>query len=292
MISSANYGFYLNKDVFDSVYPSRMPKLLINKETVKATFVNGIPCGFDIENEVMFKLLAEIAFAEHSVNILTSPGSAFNSFITDSVPDLFSFGFSLQKLENKFGKESQEMKCAVGLVDEAMKKLVTGLQSLYHNSVLVEGVFVEHSPIPASTIDVVKNALPAGLVKRSKVGELYPNVYLTEKVSEERKEKLASSLNKFLSPLSLEAEVMPEVQYLEIQNSYKLAETLRATTTNISETATFQIVLWTAIGLGIAAVAASLVMTTIDPSTDQLLYMHDVNHPNPKMQGSSSSSTM
>jgi len=290
--SSGNYGFYLNEEgVFESVYPSKPAKMLVNKETVKAVFGEVIPCGFNLEDGVELNLVGEVAFARILVDSLVVPGSEFAKYLDDEVPDMYSVGFSgLKGIEKKYGKDSKEVKCAVGLVDEAMKKVVEGMKGVYgEGKVLVEGVFVDLGGGVEGNVNGVKSAVAGieAVEMKDQIGELYPNVYLSGKISAERKEKLCLSLTTSLSGLSLQVEEMPEPLFAEMKNSYQLVEKARRDDSNstiMTDMEVFQTVLWSSIGLGIAAVAGSYIMLTIDPSTDALLYTHDINHPNPKAQ--------
>jgi hypothetical protein len=285
---SNNYGVYLKHGKnATSVYAKGNGKFSITYEQISEIFggetVQGDKCSLSMNKEAEFGLLAEVAFVEYVVRMLNADHE-INALTVDDVPDMFSFGFTgLNKIEATYGADSAEMKCALDLVDSTMSKAIEGIKSVYGN-ILTEALVVspDGDKISTEVIDKLKEAVPAGLIERSNIRKFYPNLYLTESIPAAKKERLCASISNALADLHMEAVCMPEPAFAMDAESMKVLQSTRATTNETSEAAIFQIVLWSSVGLIGATAFGSYFMFTIDPSTDTLLYSHDINHPNPK----------
>eukprot|EP01089_Gocevia_fonbrunei_P023268 TRINITY_DN973_c0_g2_i1.p1 TRINITY_DN973_c0_g2~~TRINITY_DN973_c0_g2_i1.p1 ORF type:complete len:437 (+),score=139.01 TRINITY_DN973_c0_g2_i1:288-1598(+) len=288
--NSNNYGVYLRfGQNATSVYAKGNGKFSITYEQISEIFggetVEGEQCSLSMNKDADFGLLAEVAFVEYVVRMLNADHE-INALTTDDAPDMFSFGFTaLNKIEAVYGADSAEMKCALNLVDSTMSKAIEGIKSIYGGKILAEAVVVSPNGDKISTevADRLRKAVPAGLVEGSNIKKFYPNLYLTESISSAKKERLCASISNALVDLDMEAVCMPEPAFAMDAESMKVMQSIRADSGNeTSEAAIFQIVLWSSIGMIGAVAFGSYFMFTIDPSTDTLLYSHDINHPNPK----------
>eukprot|EP01088_Endostelium_zonatum_P012815 TRINITY_DN270_c0_g1_i1.p1 TRINITY_DN270_c0_g1~~TRINITY_DN270_c0_g1_i1.p1 ORF type:complete len:512 (-),score=125.97 TRINITY_DN270_c0_g1_i1:169-1704(-) len=274
---SANYGYYLAKDKIATVYDN-VNKLPINKEHIKTFYSNNAPCGLSFDDATDFNLIAEIAIPQLLIQALTVPGSEMARFTRDNIPDLFSFGFSsLKNFGAKHGLESDAMKCAVNSVDKSIAAVIAAVNQIYGQNVLAE-VATINVQSAVEPVAVVKSTLKSLVEGNRTVGLLMPNVYLTQRLSADRLERIVDNLNKALENTGFEAVTMPEPHFEEHYVAYRLVEAKRAAANNtMTNAGLLHTCLWTGVGLGAALFGGAYFMFSIDASNDPELYKMDIN---------------
>jgi len=212
--------------------------------------------------------------------------------------DLYSVGFwSLGWLEKRYGRDSLQVKVAFGALADAALKLAQQLEHLYDGMILEEMLFVSNPFTSSSRVKEIKDTLnkniPAShLSKQFSLERYYPNVYLNDYsnnlgnsdlsvpndfcvlISDTLQQKLDLKFNKG----DVEAVCVPARTENEVVVDRRKRDVIEAS--EDTEAATFQVALWVTIALFIAFGLGSVVMLTVDASTDSLLYAYDINHPN------------
>jgi len=225
--------------------------------------------------------------------------------------DYYSIGFwSLGWIESRYGRESIQMKVAFNAIADAALKFTQKLEQFYDGLILEEMLFVANNNNNAAAAssrvkqikEIIKKNIPRSHVsKKYSVDRFYPNLYLNP--LGDNSDPIASSdyCVMISDNLQLEFDLKfseGEVQALCVASSSSNKLLKRQTSSSVpaagssgagasdgsnsddAEAGTFQIALWVTVALFIAFGLGSMVMLTVDASTDSLLYAYDINHPN------------
>lgn len=289
--TSTNYGFFWNGRAFESVYTDKtkytasFDDLLDTLTQLQGSVsLSGGDLAVNVEGQQIFlnlaeptvtALFAEASYALFLTNALTT-NEELKALVADGVADFFSFGFSIKDLQNKYGKESSEMKAASMLIESVIAAVSEKLSTLYQGKLLAEVIYLGSSAEAAGVerqqiIEKTRSTLISQIADED-LAAFYPEVYLNKELQSEQKEEACSFLQQVLSPAEVEVHCLPDPSAFR---------SLRADLGNSSgdgdgklddEIAIFQIVLWSSIALIFATFWAAAVMFTIDASKDTMLY--------------------
>eukprot|EP01090_Pellita_catalonica_P013852 TRINITY_DN3381_c0_g1_i1.p1 TRINITY_DN3381_c0_g1~~TRINITY_DN3381_c0_g1_i1.p1 ORF type:complete len:516 (-),score=90.33 TRINITY_DN3381_c0_g1_i1:30-1577(-) len=290
-----SFGLYWEGSAFDSIYEDKIPQLLLSRDSILSAFVadgtietdslffyitvEGERVGFDLRKD--FGLLSEVAVVEAFAARLADH-EFFDELTKDSAQDFYSFAFSaVGQIEAAYGEHSRQFVAAMHLVNNAIEQVFEAVDSVYRN-VVKEIVRVPATPQQSLLADEINSklakSLPSDKTPVYNTQTFYPQVYL-ENVEEDKVRKtVCEDLEQSLTDFGVEVECMPAPS--PIYNSI-MDELEASSSEGDSDTATYQIAVWTTVGLIFAFAAGSYTMTFVDASTDSLLYANDINHPSP-----------
>jgi len=228
-----------------------------------------------LENLLFF---AELKLAASLTDSLRT-NEKIHDLINDDISDLISFSFStLEGIRNVYGSESVQMKVALRLVDSVLEKLSQNLPNLYNGE--VASVILGISSKPAMQLEPTlrKKIIDSPYVVLEHFESYLPSVYLLPFVSESEHKAVCDSLKE-------EREVVCKFA-TTTRRSYSLRQasvtpnvTMPKNTTNspglqltADQVAEFQIILWSAILIGVIILSVSYCMFSINNEGDTILF--------------------
>jgi hypothetical protein len=250
--------------------PAVTDKLTFDASTssVVADFAShGCVCTFDLLKKVDFTFFAEIELFRAVVEeIKNMPASQDNS------ADMISFVFSsLRAIQTKYGQTSQQHKAALVIIDSVLVELVAEVKNIYgDNKVATEIVFLGQSAYTTlqqnkiaqeAVYRYVKNYVPT----RSTFNKFFPAVYAPVC------DTVQQVVDRF-PQWELQTECSSHLQ------SRNMLESNGTVFNPYPDYASFNIVLWSSIGLGLALAGTIYALCAMDIGADSFLY----RTPNPK----------
>jgi hypothetical protein len=290
-----NIAFSMKGHQFASLYPSAqthlelsfsdivhvlrsegLPKLVAsaqmkyNKDNTLTVTVGDASATFHLDVEESMALFAELAFADHLLYQLRH-APALSALVADNAPDAFALTFaSLKGLRNKFGAASAEVKVAMRLLDQAVPALVDRFAALYNDRLVAEIVVLggERQPFSANVIATLERVMPTEVSDA-----FFPAVYASQ--SGVDVQAVCAALRTEFSGNKEARVVCQEQKASFLSTGEQLFQTAAATAAaapSEADIATYQIVLWSSVGLVLALALAINLLCSMENKQDTMLY--------------------
>jgi len=230
---------------------------------------------FDMNKKETFEFFAEIELLNVLVEVLKD-NADLKAKVADSLPDLFSFAFSsLKGLKSKYGVDSHQFQASVYILDSTLYKVINEMSEMYNGRLSAEVVFMGVSPYTSLSQDKQRIKEVFSLVKNDVVSKesfeaYFPTIYL---INPDKQEAICNKLKSALDSSNLKVHCPVHTGYYVESFYNKLADDSNGTTPTKSDAAaSFQVILWSSIGLVLVIYAAVYALYNMDVGSDSLIY--------------------
>eukprot|EP01087_Luapelamoeba_hula_P002993 TRINITY_DN1281_c0_g1_i1.p1 TRINITY_DN1281_c0_g1~~TRINITY_DN1281_c0_g1_i1.p1 ORF type:complete len:536 (-),score=72.89 TRINITY_DN1281_c0_g1_i1:70-1596(-) len=271
--TAQNYGMFFDGSSFATVYPERVMQLdFASPAELLASY--PLPSALDQSVEEVAALISEVAFVMALPDRLNSDAN-LKALVDDSTPDYYSFAFSgLKAIRTKYGASSTEYAAALALVDAAIAKMVNFVESAYPSQTLVSLVALPVPTVPEHlNVIVEKASVTLENMLAVSVDNHFPQLYFAASVTSEQRETACAMLSEVLAGVDAQVYCLPMSDAFAAKSSLsRRQDVAEEEATADDEYSSFQIVLWSAVGLIHLTLAACGLMWTIDASGDTMIY--------------------
>jgi len=252
-----------------------LPKLassaqLQYKDRALTVTIGDASATYHLDVEESMALFSELVFADHLVRQLRD-APALAQLVADNAPDAFALTFaSLHGLRRKFGAASAEVKVAMRLLDQAVPALVDRFAALYDDSLVAEIVVLgaERQPFSSNVIATLERVMPTEVSDA-----FFPAVYASQ-AGVDMQAVCAALRSEFNG--NKEARVVCQQQQASFLSTDAQLFQAAAATANAApseaDIATYQIVLWSSVGLVVALALAINLLCSMENKQDTMLY--------------------
>jgi len=151
----------------------------------------------DLQSPADYAFLAELQF------LYSLPDQLQTTTLLDNNPDLYTLTVaSTTGLVEKYGRDSQEVRAALNLLDAALPKIVNKFSSLYTNPITTQIVLLGSHPSSLQSADIrdVLEAIDHVLPTQEGLKEFFPSLYLENAKAIRLCESESESLNLAVKP--------------------------------------------------------------------------------------------
>jgi len=185
------------------------------KVSFPTTWGNGQETAtFDLQSLADYTFLAEIQF------LFSLPNNLETTTLLDNNPDLFTLTVaSITGLVEKYGRDSQEVRAGLNLLDAALPKIVNKFSSLYDASttpIISQIVLLGSHPSSLQSADIrdVLEAIDHVMPTQEGIKEFFPSLYVENAKAIRLCESESEALNLAVAPFgfSVYCPWMPEAR--------------------------------------------------------------------------------
>jgi len=268
-----------------SLFSSLPVSVSIRQDQVTVAFPSTWGTGndetsFDLQAKADYAFFAELQYMYELPGLLSS-----NGLQSDNSPDLISLtAASLTGLIEKYGRESQEVRAAMHILNAALPKILNKYYTLYDDGVIGEVVLLGSHAASFQTSDTreLLQALSSIMPKQDGIKDYFPSLYLDDTTAT----RLCSSEHEVL-PLTVQpygySVYCPWLSLATRKTSFAIhpyvlmassgaARNSTNSTVTDSDIQIFQVVLWISIIMAYALYWAIYTIGFMSFKKDTLLY--------------------
>lgn len=239
---------------------------------------------FDMSKKEDFSLFAEV----DAVFELLKELSKDPTLVNDGIPDIFAVTISsLKAVRHRYGEDSLQAQGAAILLKGVLPKITSQFAKLYHGNAVIEVLTLEwqgnlSDKYPQALEQVYKHLQPH---LQSQSLQMFqhdlPGVNLKDDLDELVKDSLCGSLQSKLLTMQPNLKVTCLGPHHRVRRDAELSDSPKNTIPFDLKTlviydstfpVAFNIWLWLVIGLALALYVISLVLWTMDPGRDSIIY--------------------
>jgi len=272
-----NQAFYWSSDSnrFDSIFGNNLGSEQLSRADIVtlASKRNNIAL-FDLKSQEDFLFFAELEMVQSVVADLSS-NAKLSALAADSTPDAFTFVFSsLKDLIAKYGASSPQATTAATLLNELISQVVENINTVYNQKLASEILVLAPSASDRMKVDpirqVVYSAIQSQVVSKEVFDAFFPSIYVKEGLDVDV--VCATVSTKLPAGYTAHCNTFDYTMFGLEKQTGNTSNTTNTTDSSNSSAATFQIVLWVSILLGLTLAAVIYGMCTLSDGDDSLLY--------------------
>jgi hypothetical protein len=235
---------------------------------------------FDLQSPADYTFLAEVQY------IYSLPRRLESMTLLDNSPDLYTLTVaSVTGLVEKYGRDSQEVRAALNLLDAALPKIVNRFSALYETSavpsaMISEIVLLGSHPSSLQTADTreILEAIDHVMPTQEGIKEFFPSLYLENSQAIRLCESGSEALSLAVKPFGYsvycpwEAVAKKSLASFQPMSLFALAANTSNSTVTSNDVQRYQIVLWMSIIMSFALFWIILTTASMSFKKDTLLY--------------------
>jgi len=237
----------------------------------------NIHAVYDIGGPDVYGFFTEMYFIR---NLLTKiqHNTDYRGLITDNYPDLFSFAISsLRGMSSYYGKDSDQFKAAVYMMDATIAEAIQAFQGAYNNKISIEIVFL--APSQDQVMNANKNEKEDlfkkinTFVQKEILDAYFPTIYLRNGVNRNEACDYIQAATDYEVHCFDPADYSYSEFYVhQSTNNSNNSNGTNGTVFSEDQVTRYQTSIWVPIILILALIAIVYAMATMDVGSDSMVY--------------------